>query len=754
MMVEASDFSATNARFVEVMKNNVTDTQLHIGEIEVFAFGVVPDELDSDGTSQNDLVQAGSPSVEKPPTTDLRAHGAETSVFDGDLEDGSAVWTTKSGLSTEPRFMLDLGATYPIDLVRVWGRYSSCCQERLEDFTVTLYADNGGVPGEILSSVRYISNAPPSSQGSVQLRLAIFNPAIEYFTADHILIPQNAPLDFSWKVNPDFISVSIDGGVGDVSSQTATDGTGHRILSPGPDANTIYTMTVVRPSGSTQVSLPITITNQPIISAFETDQAVVSPNSPVVLTWDVSNETVIELNGADMTGTTGTTVNPLVSTLYFLSAINPNGSTTKTRNVLVIVLGEPFISEFAADNDSSYLDEDLDASDWIELTNLTAASSNLDGYYLTDDPLNLTKWRLPNVTLNPNDSLVVFASGKDRAVAGQELHTNFSLNAGGDYLALVKNDGVSIISEFSPQFPNQKNGVSYGFDATAAQMGYFIDPTPGAPNGVNYIGFVTDTGFSVDRGFYDTPISVTISTLTEGAQIRFTLDGSAPTADSGNIYTNPVAINSTTVLRAAAYKPNHVPTDVDTHTYIFRDDIIASDVMDSTITQDPIYGPQMAEALISIPSISLVFPGDISRSEQECSMELIGFEDGNTQEDCGMARFGSYVTSFEKRNMRLYFRSDYGASKLNYPLFSGYEHGVQPVRKFDRLDLRAGGHDMWQRGFYMSNRFVDDTLMEMGHLSTHGRYVHVYANGTYWGQYHLRERWDASMHAEYLGGEK
>ena len=61
---------------------------------------------------------------------------------------------------------------------------------------------------------------------------------------------------------------------------------------------------------------------------------------------------------------------------------------------------------------------------------------------------------------------------------------------------------------------------------------------------------------------------------------------------------------------------------------------------------------------------------------------------------------------------------------------------------------------MVARGFYMSNRFLDDTFIDMGHINPHGRFVHVYINGTYWGMYHLRERWNADMHANYLGGEK
>src|SRR5206468_2322157 len=123
-------------------------------------------------------------------------------------------------------------------------------------------------------------------------------------------------------------------------------------------------------------------------------------------------------------------------------------------------------------------------------------------------------------------------------------------------------------------------------------------------------------------------------------------------------------------------------------------------------------------------------------------------------EDCGIKEFGGAFTDFAKKSFRLYFRSDYGASKLNYPVFDGYDRGLACVDEFNQLELRSGSHDMSQRGFYMSNIFTDDTLLEMGRLNPHGRFVHLYFNGAYWGLYHLRERWDAAMHQSYLGGAR
>ena len=84
---------------------------------------------------------------------------------------------------------------------------------------------------------------------------------------------------------------------------------------------------------------------------------------------------------------------------------------------------------------------------------------------------------------------------------------------------------------------------------------YFAEPTPGAPNGDGFSGFVADTVFSPTRGFYDVPQTVTISCATLGVTVVYTTDGSVPTLANGTQSTSPavVPVTTTTTLRAAAF---------------------------------------------------------------------------------------------------------------------------------------------------------------------------------------------------------
>lgn len=134
----------------------------------------------------------------------------------------------------------------------------------------------------------------------------------------------------------------------------------------------------------------------------------------------------------------------------------------------------PVITEFQADNSSTLTDEDGDYSDWVEIFNPDAGAFDLGGCYLTDDLGFPTKWQIPaGTTLEANSFLVVFASDKDRATAGSELHTNFKIAAGGEYLALLASDGTTVLSEFVAPYPVQFEDASYGLQ----QLGSVTEET-------------------------------------------------------------------------------------------------------------------------------------------------------------------------------------------------------------------------------------------------------------------------------------
>jgi hypothetical protein len=331
--------------------------------------------------------------------------------------------------------------------------------------------------------------------------------------------------------------------------------------------------------------------------------------------------------------------------------------------------------------------------------------------------------------------------------------------------------------------------------------------TPGWINGApSSLGNVADTQFSVKRGFFTSPIQVAISSLTPGATIRYTTDGSTPDETNGQTYTAPLTISKTTVLRARAILAGWESTDVDTQTYFFPDDIIrqspdgspapgwpttsgTSQVMDHGMDpaivnhSNPEIGgaATVKAALLALPSISITTdlrnllniggsqgiysnPGQRGYAwERPASMEWIDppnelnpHGEGQFQVNAGLRVRGGFSRSSDnpKHAFRLFFRKEYGDSKLHYPLF-----GREAAQEFDKIDLRTSQNYSWSFEGNPQNTFLREescrqALIDMGQPGSHVRYVHLYLNGRYWGLYDLDERTESAFSETYLGGDK
>jgi len=224
-----------------------------------------------------------------------------------------------------------------------------------------------------------------------------------------------------------------------------------------------------------------------------------------------------------------------------------------------------YLSEFLADNQSGLQDDDGDRSGWIELNNGSSATVNLEGWFLTDNPTNLTRWRFPRVALLADKCLVVFASAKARTNDLAHLHTNFRLERGGNYLALV-NPKTNVVSEFAPA--PQTADVSEGrVRGEPALRGYFSRATPGRPNASAGPGFAPAVSFSHPSGNFTRPFPLQLVTQPAGAEIRYTLDGTLPTSASA-VYGAPLAITNTAHVRARAYQKGLLPSPPHSEAYL------------------------------------------------------------------------------------------------------------------------------------------------------------------------------------------
>lgn len=135
------------------------------------------------------------------------------------------------------------------------------------------------------------------------------------------------------------------------------------------------------------------------------------------------------------------------------------------------------INEISALNTSIAFDENGDYDDWIELYNNSTETIHLLDYHLSDDMAQLDKWTFPDVSIEPDEYLIIWAD--DEPSDSDELHANFKLSGDGESLILTNNslEIVDIVS-FGTQYEN----ITYGrFENGIGDFDYLI-PTF---NGIN-----------------------------------------------------------------------------------------------------------------------------------------------------------------------------------------------------------------------------------------------------------------------------
>lgn len=473
-----------------------------------------------------------------------------------------------------------------------------------------------------------------------------------------------------------------------------------------------------------------------------------------------------------------------------LRATDLAGLTVETAFTLPVIAPQLRINEFLAGNTTGLKDESLVPQDWIEIYNELAQAVDIAGWYLSDDPANLTKWQFPSRVIAPNGYLTVFADGRGTPPNGSSvLHTNFSLSGGGERILLVKPDGVTVASEIDPleQFPN----VTYGYNAPGTQLGYLLTPTPGAVNSALATYGRNSVTFSEPHGFYAANFMLTLTASAPDSTIRYTLNGAKPTPATGTVYSGPITISpdtngptrGTRLVRAIAVNSQAAFAEIETQTYLFingvsgtSNAVIGQTNLKPAIVNNATYGPLLDDALLALPAVSVILPSGLSSSENEASIELFdptGAEAG-FQINCGINTTGTTSLGSPKLSMAAKFRAQYGQSKLSYPMFAlGSRFPQGAATEFKELRLRSHSHDtfFWLAtaenppvpygsppvtrsgdAQLMRNLWMDEMQLAMGQPGKHGRQVHLYLNGAYHGIYHIHEHPDDDFMARYYPG--
>ena len=387
------------------------------------------------------------------------------------------------------------------------------------------------------------------------------------------------------------------------------------------------------------------------------------------------------------------------------------------------------LNEVSASNLSGYVDNLGNYEDWIELYNTTGAAVDISGWHLSNDPANPTQWPVPAGTvLGANAHQIFFCSGLS-ASGGGFFHTDFKLSQTAQNHVVLADAGGAILDDYQLTMRTQVDGSRGRTTDGAATWSLFVTPTPGATNAGASPEYVARPVLTPPAGFFGGAQSV-VMTGPAGATIRYTTDGSVPTAAS-TAYAGPINVAATTVIRAACFSgtPGVPSSFIETNTYFINDNF--------TVAVVSICGDQVDELLAGDASLNPIGSFEYFGPDQQLRDEATGEYN----------KHGNDSWAYPQRGVDFISRDQTGYNDgIHYPVFR-----THPQRhKFQRLILKAAANDNYpaQSGgsAHIRDAYVESFSQVSGLHMDERSYEPciVFMNGQYWGVYEIREKVDDS----------
>ena len=380
------------------------------------------------------------------------------------------------------------------------------------------------------------------------------------------------------------------------------------------------------------------------------------------------------------------------------------------------------INEVMVSNEAVFGDTRHGWQDWVEIKNVSSDTVELSDYFLSDSHKDYFEWQLPQRTLAPGEVILILCDGRDDrqdSLPG----TNFSLNSENEQLFLSSSSGV-IDRVFLRDIPYEG---SFGRMDGENGWFFFASPTPGKDNANGERTIAASPSALTKGGIYEGVESVTVE-LEGAGTIRYTLDGSAPDGKSP-IYSAPITLTKTTVLRAVSYPDGALPSLPMTETYIINEHHTLPVL--SLATDDPVdfYG---------------MYNGMQKGVEKRASLSLYEPDGGGFTIGCGVSLNGETSLVLPKKNMSVRFRGSYGSETLNYDIYGG------GVTEFTNLLLRSGQD--YDRTIVRNE--LCQALCEAATdnvINQRSIWCVLYINGEYKGLYTLKEKANEQLYASVAG---
>ena len=389
------------------------------------------------------------------------------------------------------------------------------------------------------------------------------------------------------------------------------------------------------------------------------------------------------------------------------------------------VLGALAVWEVMPSNARYMIQRDGEYYDWIELKNVSDAVIDLADYAVSDSSSDYLMFSLPQQELKPGETVVIICSGNPE-LGGGYIHAPFTLNRDECWVYVThKERGISDYVRIAGVPLMGSAGRMEGENGIV----YFGTPTPNAENKGGTAEITADPFVETPDGVYNGVTGVSVVLSGEG-QIYYTLDGSEPTTNS-YLYTGPIELTETHVVRAKCYSEGKLPSKVVTASYIINENHTLP-VISIAASPSEIFGDN---GIYTNYEWNLEIPCNITLYEG----------DGGFQIDCGLELYGHSGLMKEKKSFKVNFSKRYGPSELNYPVF-----GEDGPFLYDSLCIRSGQD--YPQAIFRDELFtklasqISDNVLVQRH-----KFCILYVNGEYFGIYSMKEAFNELYYAQNRG---
>lgn len=243
--------------------------------------------------------------------------------------------------------------------------------------------------------------------------------------------------------------------------------------------------------------------------------------------------------------------------------------------------------------------------------------------------------------------------------------------------------------------------------------------------------------FSKGAGVYTGPVTITLSCTDPLAVIHFTKDGSDP-GTSSEIYSGPISVNSTTVLKARSFREGYLPGSIVTNTYLVNENIdipIVSIGIKPEYLKNPLMGIYLDDNL-----------GERRDWERPATVEF--FEPGGARGflvNTDLRLFGRSAVRLPEKSFGVFIRPTDGVDGLNYQLFTD-----SPVAFYQSFVLRSSSDD-WRNTLFRDGMIESLIKNNIDVANQNYRPSIVFINGVFMGIHNIRDKINPFFFATHYG---